>query len=231
MAAGGVHVAFEEVLAHFGTLVDPRSTVNRRHPLSVVVTLAVLAVLAGKARGIDQPILAVDGKTLRRSHDHAHALGALHSVSVWASEFGLSLGQVAGAEKSHEITAIPEVLRLADINGAIITIDALGTPKAIAAQIHENGGGTVLAVKGNQGNLEAAVIDTFIEETENDFASGTVAIHETTERAHGRTTTRTYHQMAVPDGLPTKDLWPGLATIGKVISTCLRGGVESVEIR
>lgn len=74
--------------------------------------------------GVEQPVLAVDGKTLRRSHDRKKDLGALHSVSVWASEFGLSLGQVACAEKSNEITALPDLLRLVDIKGTIITIDA-----------------------------------------------------------------------------------------------------------
>jgi len=77
--------------------------------------------------GVEQPVLAVDGKTSRRSHDRHKGLGALHSVSVWASEYGLSLGQVACAEKSNEITAILELLRLVDIKGAIITIDAMGT--------------------------------------------------------------------------------------------------------
>ena len=85
--------------------------------------------------GVEQPILAVDGKTLRRSHDRNSGLGALHSVSIWASEYGLSLGQVACAEKSNEITAIPELLRLVDIKGGIITIDAMGTQKVIAEQI------------------------------------------------------------------------------------------------
>ena len=85
--------------------------------------------------GVEQPVLAVDGKTLRRSHDRSKGLGALHSVSVWASEYGLSLGEVACDEKSNEITAIPELLRLVDIKRAIITIDAMGTQKAIARQI------------------------------------------------------------------------------------------------
>ena len=80
---------------------------------------------AAEQTGIDQPVLAVDGKTARRSHDRNKGLGALHAVSVWASEFGLSLGQVACAEKSNEITAIPELLRLVDIKGTIITIDAM----------------------------------------------------------------------------------------------------------
>src|SRR5271157_2041064 len=89
--------------------------------------LQSLRTEATAATGVEQPILAVDGKTARRSHDRKNGLGALHSVSVWASEFGLSLGQVACAEKSNEITAIPELLRLVDIKGAIITIDAMGT--------------------------------------------------------------------------------------------------------
>ena len=90
-----------------------------------------------KETAIEQPIFAVDGKTLRRSHDKKNGLGALHSVSLWASEFGLSLGQVACAEKSNEIAAIPEVLKLVNIRGVIVTIDAMGTQKAIAAQIVE----------------------------------------------------------------------------------------------
>ena len=96
-----------------------------------------LRAAAAEETEIRQPILAVDGKTCRRSHDRKKGLGALHSVSIWASEFGLSLGQVACAEKSNEITAIPELLRLVDIKGGIITIDAMGTQKAIAEQIIE----------------------------------------------------------------------------------------------
>jgi hypothetical protein len=97
--------------------------------------LRSLRSTAAAATGIEQPVLAVDGKALRRSHDRKNGLGALHSVSAWASEYGLSLGQVACDEKSNEITAIPELLRLVDIKGAIITIDAMGTQKAIAEQI------------------------------------------------------------------------------------------------
>ena len=121
--------------------------------------LQSLRTEATAATGVEQPILAVDGKTARRSHDRTNGLGALHSVSVWASEFGLSLGQVACAEKSNEITAIPELLRLVDIQGAIITIDAMGTQKAIAAQIIEGKADYVLALKGNQETLHQAVID------------------------------------------------------------------------
>ncbi|WP_161625868.1 ISAs1 family transposase, partial [Singulisphaera acidiphila] len=87
-----------------------------------------------------------------------NGLGALHSVSVWASEYGLSLGQVACAEKSNEITAIPELLRQVDIEGAIITIDAMGTQKAIAERIVEGKADYVLALKGNQGTMHQVVI-------------------------------------------------------------------------
>ena len=99
--------------------------------------LQSLRVGAAAETGGDRPVLPVDGKTLRRSHDRQKGLGALHLVSVWAGEYGLSLGQMACDEKSNEITAIPELLKLVDIQGAILTIDARGTQKAIAAPIVE----------------------------------------------------------------------------------------------
>jgi hypothetical protein len=106
--------------------------------------LGSLRAEAAAATGVEQPILAVDGKTAWRGHDRKNGLGALHSVTVWASEFGLSLGQVACAEESNEITAIPEVLRLVDLKGAIIAIDAMGAQKAIAATIIDGGGDSVI---------------------------------------------------------------------------------------
>jgi hypothetical protein len=115
--------------------------------------LTALRAAAAEATGVERPTLAIDGKTLRRSHDRRRNLGALHSVSVWASEFGLALAQVATAEKSNEITAIPRLLSLIDIHGAIITIDAMGTQTAIAEKIIDGGGDYLLALKGNQGTL------------------------------------------------------------------------------
>jgi hypothetical protein len=109
--------------------------------------LQSLPAEAAAATEVQQPILAVDGKTLRRSHDRNKGLGALHSVTVWASDFGLTLAQVATAEKSNEITAIPEVLKLVDLTGAIVTIDAMGTQKAIAKQIVEADADYVLGRK------------------------------------------------------------------------------------
>jgi predicted transposase YbfD/YdcC len=193
--------------------------------------LTSLRQAAADKAEVDQPILSVDGKTLRRSHDNKNGLGALHSVSVWASEFGLSLGQVACAEKSNEITAIPELLRLVDIKGAIITIDAMGTQKAIAAQIVEQGADYVLALKGNQETLHDAVIEYIDKHSENDFADIEVRRHTTTEKGHGREETRSYFHMAVPSDLPGLELWKGLKSIGVAISACIRDGKETVEVR
>lgn len=193
--------------------------------------LQALREQAAAATEIDQPVYAVDGKTARRSHDRRKALGALHSVSVWASEFGLSLGQVACDDKSNEITAIPELLRLVDIQGAIITIDAMGTQKAIAAQIIEQKADYVLALKGNQETLHDAVIEYIDRQLENDFAGIDVRQHTTTETAHGRDETRCYTHLPAPKDLLNRDQWKGLKSIGVAISACVRDGKETLEKR
>jgi predicted transposase YbfD/YdcC len=193
--------------------------------------LTALRDAAAEATGIEQPIFAVDGKTSRRSHDRKNGLGALHSVSIWASEFGLSLGQVACNDKSNEITAIPELLKLVDIQGAIITIDAMGTQKAIAEQIVDGKADYVLALKGNQETLHDAVIDYIDTQCENDFADVDVRRHTTTEKAHGRDETRTYFHMPVPDDLAELELWKGMRSIGVAVSVCVRNGQETAETR
>jgi predicted transposase YbfD/YdcC len=186
---------------------------------------------AAQATGIDQPIFSVDGKTSRRSHDRNKGLGALHSVSVWASEFGLSLGQVACAEKSNEITAIPELLRLVDISGAIITIDAMGTQKEIAAQIVSSKADYVLALKGNQEKLHNAVLEFFGKHLENDFAEVEARQYETTEESHGRTERRIYTHVPVPPDFPEKGAWAGMKSIGMVVRHWRSQGQENVEAR
>jgi predicted transposase YbfD/YdcC len=216
----------------------PRKDVFRRVLMAVrpgafqacfVNWLKSLRATAAAASGVEQPVLAVDGKTLRRSHDRANGLGALHSVSVWASEFGLSLGQVACAEKSNEITAIPELLRLVDIKGAIITIDAMGTQKAIAAEIIDGEADYVLGLKGNQETLHQAVIDHINEKLDGDLNDA--CEHVTFEKGHGREEMRTYLQLPAPETLPGFTLWKGLKSIGIVTSRCVRDGKETIEVR
>ena len=193
--------------------------------------LQSLRATAAAATGVERPVLAVDGKTARRSHDRKNGLGALHSVSVRASDFGLSLGQAACAEKSNEITAVPEILKLADIKGAIVTIDAMGAQKVIAKQIIDGEADYVLALKGNQETLHQAVIDSINDQIANDFANVNARRHQTRETGHGREETRSYIQMPVPKGLPKRELWKGLKSIGMVVSQCIRDGKEAVEIR
>jgi predicted transposase YbfD/YdcC len=193
--------------------------------------LETLRARASAESDVVQPVLAVDGKTLRRSHDRKNGLGALHSVSVWATDFGLTLGQVATDEKSNEITAIPELLRLVNIEGAIITIDAMGTQTAIAKQIVEANADYVLALKGNQETLHQAVIDYVDLQLEHNFSGIGARRHVTQEKGHGREETRHYVQMPVPKHLPGCNRWKGLLSIGVAMLSCLRGGTETVEIR
>src|SRR5690606_7071390 len=141
-------------------------------------------------------------------------LGALHLVSVWAGEYGLTLGQVACDEKSNEITAIPELLRLVDIEGAIITTDAMGAQNGIAERIIEGKADYVLALKGNHEALHRAVIEHIDERLEGDLSGAQE--HVTSETAHGREETRTYLQLAVPGDLPGFGQWKGLKSVGLV---------------
>lgn len=193
--------------------------------------LQSLRAQAAEAAAVDQPVFAVDGKTARRSHDRSKGLGALHCVSVWASDYGLSLGQVACDDKSNEITAIPELLRLVDIQGAIITIDALGTQKAIAEQIVDGGADYVLALKGNQETLHQAVLDYVNEHLDNDFADVAVRRHQETDQGHGRQEYRSYVHMPVPEGLRGAEQWKGLRSIGMATLVCQRDGRETSEVR
>lgn len=193
--------------------------------------LDAMYVRAEEATGQTRPIFAVDGKTLRRSHDHSKGLGPLHSVTVWASDFGITLAQVATDVKSNEITAIPEVLKLVNLAGAIITIDAMGTQTEIAKQIIDGEGDFVLALKGNQGTLHQGVIDYVDKQLDNDFANANARRFETEETGHGRLEKRLYVQMPAPKDLPGFERWAGLLTIGIAMLTCVRNGKETYDCR
>jgi predicted transposase YbfD/YdcC len=176
----------------------------------------------------ERTVLAIDGKTLRRSFDRSNGLGAMHLVSVWMTQVGITLAQVATEEKSNEISAIPELLKLIDIQGAIITIDAMGTQRAIVEQIIVGGADYVLPVKGNQGGLHQAVIEFVDAHVEDDFQGTGARRHVVEEQKHGRTERRFYFQFPVPANLKGKDRWAGLRTIGVVVYESVEAGKKDV---
>jgi predicted transposase YbfD/YdcC len=179
-----------------------------------------------EALGLDQ--IAIDGKTLRGSG--GGGLQALHLVSAWATANCLSLGQVAVAEKSNEITAIPKLLELLDIHGALVTMDAMGCQKEIAAQIVEGGGDYVLTVKENQPTLLAEIQDCFQKAVDQDCAGPQHDEYLSEERGHGREETRYYHIITDPK-LPCGADWAGLRVIGMCHRECTENGKTSSETR
>ena len=163
-----------------------------------------------------QDIVAIDGKSLRRSHRRKKGLGPLHMVSAWSVANGLVLAQKATEAKSNEITAIPEVLELLDLKGCIVTIDAMGCQKAIAEKIVEREGDYVLALKGNQSTLAQAVEELFIDADAVDYAGWTMDVHETTDRSHGRVEMRRYVTLTAVDKIPQGADWEKLNMVGMV---------------
>ena len=179
----------------------------------------------------DGQIIAIDGKTLRRSFDTASGKSAIHMVSAWATANQISLGQVVVDEKSNEITAIPKLLERLEISGSLVTIDAMGCQTEIARKIVETGADYVLAVKGNQPTLHEGIDKFFQDHLEDDFARTKVRRHETKEKGHGRKEERYYLICPVPDYLPDRTRWPELKAIGMAISSTWRGEKECNEIR
>jgi predicted transposase YbfD/YdcC len=171
------------------------------------------------ANASDGEVIAIDGKTARRSHDRRRGRSPLHVVSAWACEQRLSLGQLATDAKSNEITAIPELLELLDIRGALITVDAMGCQKHIAETIISQQADYVLALKGNQGRLHEAVVDYFNVAEAADFAAVPCRFKETHDTGHGRIEKRTHYLVDDLSPLPDTHQWAGLAAVGMVIST------------
>jgi predicted transposase YbfD/YdcC len=176
--------------------------------------------------------IAIDGKTMRRSHDRAGDLGPLHLVSAWASEQGIALGQIATEEKSNEITAIPELIERIDIEGAVVTIDAMGCQKEIAKKIMKGGGDYVLAVKDNQPKLHQAIQEYFAKTMKDDLEQALHRRHETHETGHGREDDRYYDLAQLPDEFAFEKQWPGIKAIGMAIRITKKGdGPTSEEVR
>ena len=176
-------------------------------------------------------LMGIDGKTLRRSFAKRSGKAALHLVTAWSSESGLTLGQIACEDKSNEITAIPELLKLLNLRGCTVTIDAMGCQKEIAAGIREKGGHFLLAMKGNQPGLEEDMQQVYIDANDNDFAGLKHAQCETTEKAHGRITTRNVHAVEIPKDHPQCRYWKDLRTLVVVTTRNIQGEKESWETR
>jgi predicted transposase YbfD/YdcC len=179
-------------------------------------------------------VIAIDGKTLRCSHDRANGKSAIHLVSAWASANHLVLGQLKVDDKSNEITAIPELLEVLELSGCIITIDAMGCQKNIAHQMVEQGADYVLALKENQGQLYREVTDTFesglgsgFEDLEHDF-------YQTVGKGHGRIETRQCWVVSEPEVLEyvnEEGAWAGLGSVAMVRSKRVVREEEEVENR
>ena len=166
-------------------------------------------------------VIAIDGKSLRRSHDRTNGKKALHMVSAWAYENRMVLAQVAVNKKSNEITAIPEILKLLALEGCIVTIDAMGTQRAIAAQIIEQKGDYALTLKDNQGNLYEDVKDTFALARKETFGGIGYQFWEATEKKHGREEIRKHwliDDVTCLKYLNPQGTWKGLQAIGMVES-------------
>jgi len=191
------------------------------------ITHAIQAGEGGPAR-----LVAIDGKTCRRSHDAANGLGPLHIVSAWASEEGIALGQVATDAKSNEITAIPLLLKQIELKHTLITIDAMGCQKEIARSIVDGGGDFVIAVKNNQSKLRKPIETYFLAHLERDFEELRYRHHETNEKGHGRTDERAYFLTKVPSDFALKQQWPWVKATGYAVRVSVDGeGRETSEIR
>lgn len=187
-----------------------------------------VAALQGRVEGV----VALDGKTARRSHDHAADKKAIHVVSAWADACSLALGQVKVDDKSNEITAIPELLRALDLAGCLVTADAMGCQREIARNIVDAHADYLLAVKGNQETLAEEVQEEFKQAMADGFAHMRHQYLETLDKGHGRIETRQYWYTTDIQGLGTAHKWPGLAGMAMCRATrTVAGGETTVEDR
>lgn len=172
-------------------------------------------------------VIALDGKTVRRSHDRTNAKEALHLVHAWASENHMLLGQMETDTKSNEITAIPKLLEMLDVKGCIVTIDAMGCQKTIAKEITRQGGDYVFSLKGNQESLHDEVKLYWQDETLKQEADH----YETVEKGHGRIEKRSYWVTSDIEWMDVKSQWAKFKSIGMVESERIIGEESSVERR
>jgi predicted transposase YbfD/YdcC len=178
-------------------------------------------------RSATKGIIAIDGKTLRRSYKKDKS--PIHMVSAWALENRMVLGQMKTKEKSNEITAIPELLQVLELEGCIVTIDAMGCQKEIVKTIVDKGADYVLGLKGNQGALHEDVKFYFEDCLRSKFKDVDHDYHETVDGDHGRIETRRYWTASDVDWLPDKALWKNLSSIVMAQRERLINGETSTE--
>lgn len=181
----------------------------------------------------DGPVLVqIDGKTARGSYTNTEKSDALHIVSAWASQHGLTLGQVAVDSKSNEITAIPELLDMMDLEGTVVTIDAMGCQKSIAKKIVQENGDYTFAVKDNHPKLCEAMEEAFEAAYENGFAEYRMRSKKTTDKQAGRVEDRYYAVGPIPEELKSfTNQWAGAKSIGQAITISSKDGEESSDVR
>jgi predicted transposase YbfD/YdcC len=175
--------------------------------------------------------IAIDGKSLRHSCHPQAGFGMLHAVSAWATEQHLILGQVMTDAKSNEITAIPKLLELLDLHGALVTIDAIGCQKAIAKQIVDQGGDYVLTVKENQGHLLEDIQVTVEKALDGLLSAEVVQEYTKVESGHGREEERSYVVIHDVEEIRDRDQWKKLTTVGICRSERTVNGQTSTEVR
>ncbi|MBT4090320.1 MAG: ISAs1 family transposase [Candidatus Marinimicrobia bacterium] len=176
-------------------------------------------------------IIAIDGKTLRRSHDRSANKAAIHMVNAWACHNGLSMGQYKTDQKSNEITAIPKLLKMLEISGCIVTIDAMGCQKKIASLIIQKEADYALALKGNQGNLSEEVELYFKEALQCGIEDYNIQSCETVDGDHGRIETRRCYTCSDIEWLEEGKHWPGLKTVVMIESERCIDNVVSKDAR
>lgn len=174
----------------------------------------------------------IDGKTMRGSYTNADKSDMLHIVSAWASQQGITLGQVAVDSKSNEITAIPQLLEMLELHGAIVSIDAMGCQREIAAKIVRGGGDYVLQVKGNQPSLQEAIEVSFAKTDEATATKTTTKARRRTtrEKSRGREETRHHTILPLPESMSSfGQQWSKLTSIGRVVREVNRDGKRTSE--
>lgn len=179
----------------------------------------------------EKDVVPIDGKTICNSKDTSNGQKAVHMVSAMSTKYGLILGQKKCYEKSNEITAIPALLATLDVKGAIITIDAMGTQKNIAKTIIERKADYILALKGNQGNLNKEVVDFFEKANTPAFAHYLYQQDKDVDKGHGRIETRFCQTITNLDWLYEARQWKGIQSIAKVTSSVIKGDKETIEER